>query len=203
MKKLILILMLAGVAFAQSDTPNYDHYQFSISAGSALWTKPFAPKFEGNVTFGYKFAENYAKFFDTAYGTFGYIGENRNEANDYRVGVQRTMMGQEDRAGLLWRVALAGGRRGDCAFWTARFMASINCLWHRFRVRYKWLAVSEIFESWRRHDHADVEQGWEPISVRDVDDGFHENVLAHLTVLRCCAILEFQDMVCGREAKPE
>jgi hypothetical protein len=104
MKKIILLLLLAGAAFAQSDTPNYDHYQFSMSAGSALWTKPFAPKFEGNITFGYKFAQNYTKLFDTVYGTFGYIGENRNEANDYHVGVQRTMMNTEDRIGLLWRV---------------------------------------------------------------------------------------------------
>lgn len=92
--------MFSAAAFAQSDTPNYDKYSVTVSAGSDLWRQPFAPKFTGGVQFGYKFAENYKKFFDTTYGSIMYTGNNRT----YHIGVQRTMMNDRDRLGLLWKV---------------------------------------------------------------------------------------------------
>ena len=105
MKKLALLLFFLGTAlFAQSDSPKYDKNQVTVTVGSDLWTKPFSPKFTGGVTYGYKFAENYKKFFDTVYGTVAYTGNNRTDAMTYHVGVQRTMMNDRDRMGLLWKV---------------------------------------------------------------------------------------------------
>lgn len=105
MKKLIfLLLFISGLSFAQIDTPKYDPYQVTVTTGSALWRNPFAPKFTGGATFGYKFAENYVKFVDTAYASVMYTGNNRTDAMSYHVGVQRTMMNERDRMGLLAKV---------------------------------------------------------------------------------------------------
>ena len=105
MKKILFLLFLAfGTVFAQTDTPNYDKYSVTVSAGSDLWRSPFAPKFTGGVSFGYKFAENYTKFFDTTYASVMYTGNKHTDAMAYHVGVQRTMMNDRDRMGLLFKV---------------------------------------------------------------------------------------------------
>jgi hypothetical protein len=105
MKKLIFLLLFAlGTVFAQTDTPNYDKYSVTVSAGSDLWRSPFAPKFTGGVQVGYKFAENYKKFFDTTYASVMFTGNTRTDAMTYHVGVQRTMMNDRDRMGLLFKV---------------------------------------------------------------------------------------------------
>jgi hypothetical protein len=106
MKKLIfLLLFVFGTAFAQLQTPNYDKYSVTVSAGTDVLRGPVAAKFNGGVAVGYKFAENYAKFFDTAYGTFGY---NNATMTPFHVGLQRTMMNDRDRAGLILKVEGGG-----------------------------------------------------------------------------------------------
>ena len=109
MKKIILFLLFIGVASAQLDTPNYDKYSVTVSAGTDLIRSPITAKFNGGLSVGYKFAQNYKKFFDVAYGSFGYTGDFHNViATSFHGGLQRTMMNDRDRAGLIFKVEAGG-----------------------------------------------------------------------------------------------
>lgn len=105
MKKLILLLtffVFGSTLFAQA--PAYDKYSVTVSAGSDLLRKPFTPKLDLGLGFGYKFAANYKKPFDTVYGNVGYTGWQQVNATSYHVGLQKTMMNDRDRLGLLAKV---------------------------------------------------------------------------------------------------
>jgi hypothetical protein len=103
MKKMLFLLcfVLGTSLFAQTPAPTYDKYSVSVGLGADLLQKPFAPKLDASVGFGYKFAANYTKPVDTVYGVIGYTGWQHANATSYHVGLQRTMTTDRDRAGLV------------------------------------------------------------------------------------------------------
>ncbi len=101
MKSLILALAFcfaSSVASAQVYSTSYNKYSVMGAVGSALDRKPFEPQFNAAVGFGYKFAANYDKLFDSVYAGASYTPKG----SDVAVGIQRTMMNDRDRLGLIW-----------------------------------------------------------------------------------------------------
>jgi len=107
MKNLLFLLTFFVVgAFAQNSVynPPFDRYNVSVAVGADMLQKPFAPKLDASVGFGYKFVANAKKPIDTVYGVIAYTGWQHATATSYHVGVQRTMANDRDRVGLVAKV---------------------------------------------------------------------------------------------------
>jgi hypothetical protein len=125
MKKLIFILLfIFWAAFAQNQTPSYDKYSVGVSVGSTLLREPFSPRLYTSATFGYKFAANYDKFFDKAYFTFSHCGVDKGSTG-YVMGLQRTMINERDRMGLIG-VVEAGTTRSSVGVFRPEFAVGLG-----------------------------------------------------------------------------